>query len=85
MPKSLPPDQRARVVAHPATRVVGALYAGLYVLVVNVWVSPLNQPLVRQALSLAIDRNAIVNTLWRGRGVVARKCAMAALSRNSGR
>jgi peptide/nickel transport system substrate-binding protein len=66
----LPPDLRGRVATHPATRVVGALYAGLYVLVVNVWVAPLNQPLVRQALSLAIDRHAIVKTLWRGRGVV---------------
>jgi peptide/nickel transport system substrate-binding protein len=50
--------------------VVGALYAGLHVLVVNVWVAPLNHPLVRQALSLAIDRAAIVKDVWRGRGVV---------------
>jgi peptide/nickel transport system substrate-binding protein len=59
-----------RVASHPATKVAGAPYAGLYVLVVNVWVAPLNHPLVRQALSLAIDRQAIVKELWRGRGVV---------------
>jgi peptide/nickel transport system substrate-binding protein len=66
----LPPDHAERVATHPAIRVVGALYAGLYVLLVNVWVPPLNDPLVRQALSLAIDREAIVRELWRGRGVV---------------
>jgi peptide/nickel transport system substrate-binding protein len=49
---------------------VGAPYAGLYVLMVNVWVAPLNHPLVRQALSLAIDRETIVKELWRGRGLV---------------
>jgi ABC-type transport system substrate-binding protein len=50
--------------------VASALYAGLYVLVPNVWVAPLNNPLVRQALSLAIDRATIVRDLWRGRGLV---------------
>ncbi|MGE5801417.1 MAG: ABC transporter substrate-binding protein [Gemmatimonadota bacterium] len=66
----LTPDHAERVAAHPSTRVAGALYAGLYVLLVNVWVAPLNDPLVRQALSLAIDREAIVKDIWRGRGVV---------------
>jgi peptide/nickel transport system substrate-binding protein len=49
---------------------VGALYAGLYVLAVNSKVPPLTNPLVKQALSLAIDREAIVKELWRGRGIV---------------
>ena len=66
----LAPDDAQRVAAHPSTRVVSALYAGLYVLLVNVWVPPLNDPLIRQALSLAIDRAAIVKSLWRGRGLV---------------
>jgi peptide/nickel transport system substrate-binding protein len=66
----LPPGLRDRVASHPSTHVAGALYAGLYVLVVNVWRAPLNQALVRQALSLAIDREGIVKDLWRGRGVV---------------
>ena len=64
------PEHADRVAAHPSTRVVGAPYAGLYVLAVNVWVAPLNQPLVRQALSLAIDRETIVKEHWRGRGLV---------------
>ena len=66
----LTPEHAERVATHPSTRVVGAPYAGLYVLAVNVWVAPLNHPLVRQALSLAIDREAIVKELWRGRGLV---------------
>ena len=66
----LPPDQEDRVAANASTRVAGALYAGLYVLAVNSKRPPLDNPLVKQALSLAIDREAIVKELWRGRGVV---------------
>ena len=66
----LPPDQAERVTGNSATRVTGALYAGLYVFGVNSKRPPLDNPLVKQALSLAIDREAIVKELWRGRGVV---------------
>jgi peptide/nickel transport system substrate-binding protein len=66
----LPPDQEDRVAANAPTRVTGALYAGLYVLAVNSKRPPLDNPLVKQALSLAIDREAIVKELWRGRGIV---------------
>jgi peptide/nickel transport system substrate-binding protein len=66
----LPPDQSDRVNANASTRVTGALYAGLYVLGVNSKRPPLDNPLVKQALSLAIDREAIVKELWRGRGIV---------------
>lgn len=66
----LAPEHAPRVASNPSTQVAGVLYAGLYVLAVNVWVAPLNDPLIRQALSLAIDRETIVKELWRGRGVV---------------
>src|SRR2546425_2564411 len=66
----LPPDHGERVAGNPTTRVVGALYAGLYVLAVNSKVPPLDNPLVKQALSLAVDREGIVKELWRGRGIV---------------
>jgi peptide/nickel transport system substrate-binding protein len=66
----LPPDQQERVIGNASTRVAGALYAGLYVLAVNSKRPPLDNPLVKQALSLAIDRPAIVKELWRGRGIV---------------
>ncbi len=39
----LPPDHGERVNAHPSTRVVGALYAGLYVLAANSKVRPLDR------------------------------------------
>jgi peptide/nickel transport system substrate-binding protein len=66
----LPPDQGERVNANASTRMIGALYAGLYVLAVNSKVPPLDNPLVKQALALSIDREAIVKELWRGRGIV---------------
>src|SRR5262245_26455936 len=66
----LTPEHVDRVAMHPSTRVASALYAGLYVLAVNTLVAPLNDPLIRQALSLAIDRDTIVKELWRGRGLV---------------
>src|SRR2546428_2672062 len=65
-----PPDQGERVNGNASTRVVGALYAGLYVLAVNSKVPPLDNPLVKQALSLAVDRDLIVKDRWRGRGIV---------------
>jgi peptide/nickel transport system substrate-binding protein len=66
----LPPDQGERVNGNASTRVAGALYAGLYVLAVNSKMKPLDNPLVKQALSLGIDRDLIVKELWRGRGIV---------------
>lgn len=66
----LPPDQGERVKANASTTVAGALYGGLYVLAVNSKVKPLDNPLVKQALALAIDRELIIKELWRGRGVV---------------
>src|SRR5262249_48111568 len=66
----VPPDQGERIKGNASTAVAGALYGGLYVLAVNSKKPPLDNPLVKQALSLAIDRDAIVKELWRGRGVV---------------
>ena len=66
----LPPDQGQRVNGNGSTRVAGALYGGLYVLAVNSKRPPLDNPLVKQALSLAIDRDIIVKELWKGRGIV---------------
>jgi peptide/nickel transport system substrate-binding protein len=66
----LTPDHWDRINQHATTKGVSALYAGLYVLAVNSKVPPLNNPLVKQAMSLAVDREAIVKDLWRGRGIV---------------
>jgi peptide/nickel transport system substrate-binding protein len=64
----LPPDEVDRVAKHPATKVEGALYAGQYSIIVNSKRPPLDNPKVKQALSLAIDREAIIRELWRGQG-----------------
>jgi peptide/nickel transport system substrate-binding protein len=66
----LPPDHVDRVAKHPATKVEGALYAGLYVLAVNSKRPPLDNPKVKQALALAIDRELILKEMWRGQGIV---------------
>src|SRR6266705_4226970 len=69
----VPPDQEDRIKANSSTKVEGALYAGLYCLGVNAKRPPLDNPLVKQALSLAIDRDLIVKELWKGRGIVPRQ------------
>jgi hypothetical protein len=56
------------VTGNASTRVAGAPH-GLYVLAVTAR-APLNNPLVKQALALSIDRELIVKELWRGRGIV---------------
>ena len=66
----VPPDQVQQVSDLENARVEQVLYNGLYVLVVNSTVPPLDDPLVKQAMSLAIDREAIVEELWSGQGVV---------------
>ena len=67
---SFRPTRASASTRNASTKVQGALYAGLYVLAVNSKRPPLDNPLVKQALSLAIDREAIVKELWRGRGIV---------------
>jgi peptide/nickel transport system substrate-binding protein len=64
------PDHVARIEQHPATRVEEVLLAGLFVLAVNSRRPPLDNPLIKQALSLAIDRGALLKALWHGRGFV---------------
>ena len=68
---ALPPDQFERVSQHATTQVATTLYAGLYVFNVNSKVPPLNDPRIKQALSLGLDRESIARELWRGRASVA--------------
>jgi len=70
MISKLPPDQIEQVRNHPSTKVESALFAGQYVLAVNSKRPPLDNPLVKQALSLAIDREVIVKELWHGQAIV---------------
>ncbi len=64
------PDHIDRVDGNPATKVEEILLDALYVLGVNSRRPPLDNPLVKQALSLAIDRPTIIKELWRGRGLL---------------
>jgi peptide/nickel transport system substrate-binding protein len=66
----VPPDHVDRITKHSTTKVERALYAGLYVLAVNSKRPPLDNSRVKQALSLAIDREAIIKEMWHGQGIV---------------
>lgn len=66
----VPPDQVQQVRDLENARVEQVRYNGLYVLAVNSKVKPLDNPLVKQALALAIDRQLIVDELWTGQGTV---------------
>src|SRR4029453_9057088 len=56
----VPPDQGERVKGNAGTTLAAARYGGLYVRAGNSKRPPLDNPLVKQALSLAVDREAIV-------------------------
>ncbi len=66
----LAPEWRLRISRRPEARPAEVLYAGLYALGINVRVAPLDRPEVRQALSLAVDRQSILRAMWLGRGIV---------------
>ena len=68
---NVPADQIDVINRSGRARVDGALFNGLHVLAVNSTVPPLDKPLIKQALSLAIDREAIIRTVHRAQGVVS--------------
>ncbi len=70
MISKLPPDSLEQVRNHPTTKVESVLFAGQFVLAVNSKRPPLDNPVVKQALSLAIDREVLVKELWHGQGIV---------------
>ncbi len=67
---AVPPDQVEVIEKSGTAKVEGALYAGVFSYTINVKLPPLDNKLVRQAMHYGIDRQSIVNKLWRGRGVV---------------
>lgn len=67
---AVPPDQVEVIQKSGTAKVEGALYAGFFNYTINVKIPPLDNKLIRQAMHYAIDRQAIVKKLWRGRGVV---------------
>jgi peptide/nickel transport system substrate-binding protein len=63
----LPPDQIATVEANPAFEVVGGPVLNHRLIVFDKNHPQLADPRIRQALTMAIDRDAIVEALWSGR------------------
>ena len=68
--KAVTPDSVEGINRSGRARVESVPYMGMYVLAVNSNVPPLDKPLVKQALSWAIDREAIIKSLYRGQGTL---------------
>lgn len=66
----LPPDQLTSVDKQPGFSVVGGPVPNIRILYFDKNAEVTRDPRVRQALILAIDRQAIVDTIWGGRTVV---------------
>lgn len=68
----LPPDQMAEVERHPELEVLGGPITSVRMVNFNAFYEPLRDPRVRRAMSLAVDRDAIIGALWGGRVEVPR-------------
>jgi peptide/nickel transport system substrate-binding protein len=62
----VPPDQFERINNNPTTKIVSTNLKDLYHYTANQSVPPLNNKLIRQALSLAIDRPSLITNIMRG-------------------
>lgn len=69
-------DQIDGLSADPKTKVVAAPDTGQTMYIMNAQVKPLDNKLIRQALSLAIDRNGLNKTLYKGLCKVANSPVM---------
>lgn len=66
----LPPDQIEVVESQSGINVISTNITNMHVLRYNTTFGPLKDKKVRQALSLAIDRELLANTLWGGKAIV---------------
>ena len=57
--------------ANPGERVIGGAQAGTYFIIMNTQAYPTDNPDVRRAITLAIDRDAINDLVWEGAYTVA--------------
>lgn len=68
----LSPDQRAEIGRHPACEMLGGPITSIRMVNFNAFYAPLRDPRTRRAMSLAVDRDAIIGALWDGRVDVPR-------------
>lgn len=68
----LPPDQVSTIEKQKGLRVESIPITNMHVVVFNTSAGPLQDQKVRKALSLGIDRQMLVDTLWSGKAVVPR-------------
>ncbi len=66
----VPPDQVAQVDKSGHGKTSSVRYAGLYAMYVNSKVQPLDNKLVKQAMSLAVDRASLVKDVYNGQGSI---------------
>lgn len=66
----LPPDQEHLLRGRQNVKLVGTAWPMFHVYVLNMSVPPLDNPKIRRALNLAIDREALVKALWDGKALV---------------
>lgn len=68
---SVPPDQEATVSGNSDVKLVGTAWPMYHVLVLNQNGAGMEDPKLRQAMSLAIDRQALVDAIWGGKAIAA--------------
>ena len=66
----LPPDQESVIEKYEDLTIVGQNITNMHMLVYNTGAGPLKDKKLRQALSLAIDRQLLSDTLWKGKAIV---------------
>jgi len=67
---NIAPDQLALIESEPGMHAAGSATALFHVMIMNVNHPRLKDPRIRQALSLAVDRDALNEALWLGKAVV---------------
>jgi len=67
---SIPPDQSVALEGRNGIMSQGVTWDMFHVYVLNATREPLDDPRVRRAMHLAIDRDALNNALWKGEGIV---------------
>ena len=72
MISQLPPDQYGVVESAEGVGVRTTLINNMHMHVYNTWNAPMDDPKLRQALSLGIDRELLVDALWNNEAVVPR-------------